>query len=57
MLCSFQVYRTVSQLHTHIYIFFFRFFSCIGYYEIYKDLLQNRPLLIFYFFYTAVCIC
>ena len=36
MLCYFQLYSKVIQLYIHIYInlFFFRFFSIIGYYKI-----------------------
>ena len=34
MLCEFWVYGNVTQLYTHSYIFFLRFFSLIGYYKI-----------------------
>ena len=34
MLCQFQVYSRLIQLY--IYIFFFRFFSIIGYYKVLK---------------------
>ena len=34
MLCYFQVYSTVIQLHIYIYPFFFRFFSYMGYHGI-----------------------
>ena len=34
MMCSFQVYSKVIQIHTYMYLFFFRFFSHLGYYRI-----------------------
>ena len=33
-MCSFQVYSKVIQLYINIYLFFFSFFSHIGYYSI-----------------------
>ena len=33
MLCQFQVYSKVIQLHIYIYLFFFRFVFHIGYYK------------------------
>ena len=34
MLCSFQVYSKVNQLHIYIYSVFFRFFSHVGHYRV-----------------------
>ena len=34
MLCWFLVYSKVIPLYTYIYLFFFRFFTYIGYYRV-----------------------
>ena len=34
MLCEFQVYSKAIQLYTYMYLFFFKFFSHLGYYRI-----------------------
>ena len=34
VLCSFQVYSKVIQLYVHMYLFFFKLFSHLGYYRI-----------------------
>ena len=33
MLCQGQVYIKVTQLYVHMYLFFFKFFSHLGYYR------------------------
>ena len=52
MLCSFQVYSTEIQLYIHIYLFFFRFFSHIGYYRVVSRVLcAIQQVLVGYLFY------
>ena len=34
MLCWFQVYNKVTQFYIYMYLFFFKFFSNIGYYRV-----------------------
>ena len=34
MLCQFQVYSKVTHFYIYIYLFFFKFFSHLGYYRI-----------------------
>ena len=58
MLCSFQVYSQVIQLHIHIYLFF-RVFPFIGYYKILSIgpcVIQLRPCWL-YILYIVVCPC
>ena len=52
MLCYFQVYSKVIQLYIHIY--FFRFFSLIGYYKILSIVPCAISLLFIYFIYSSV---
>ena len=57
MLCQFQVYSSDSVIHTHIYIFFFRFFSIIRYYNILSIVpCAIQQVLISYVFYIQYCV-
>ena len=55
MLCWFQVYSKVIQLHIYIYLFFFRFFPIISYYKILEfPVLYSRSLLFISFIHSRV---
>ena len=52
MVCQFQVYSKVIQLYIHIYLFFFRFFSHIGYYRVLNRVpCAIQQVLVDYLFY------
>ena len=56
MLRWFQVYRKVIQFYTYMYIFFFRFFSIIGYYRILSIVpCAIQWVLVVYFIYSSMC--
>ena len=52
------MYREVIQLHIYVYLFFFRFFSHIGYYRILSRVLVlgSMSLLIIFIIYTSMYI-
>ena len=57
MLCQFQAYNKVIQSYIHIYPFFFRFFSHIGYYRILSRVpCALQQVLVDYLFYTQQCV-
>ena len=55
MLCQFQVYSKVIQLCMCIYLFFFRFFSHLGYYRILSIVpCAIQQFLVVYLFYIPI---
>ena len=51
------MYSKVIQLHTYMYLFFFKFFSHIGYYRVLSRVscaIFSRSLLVIHFKYSSV---
>ena len=55
MLCQFQVYSKVTHFYIYIYLFFFKFFSHLGYYRILSRVIHDsRSLLVISFKYRSL---
>ena len=51
-----SVYSKMTQLHIYVYLFFLKFFSCLGYYRIlYRIPCVIQQVIVDYFIQNSVC--